>query len=211
MYSISRIDLGSEQLKAAQKIRAEVYLRMGFLSESDLTDGLDIDEYDDRSIHIGAFDLLGELVGTIRIIMPGPVDLSVEKLFGLTADKRSVEISRYAILEQHRSLAVALGLCRAAYHEIEQLGIDAMYAVLEQELLNDLLWLGFPFEILGGPKRVYNSLNYPTCCKHSEVIACIHERDRKRPQKLAGYFEQPFSFEEAMVYEELFSPTSGQG
>lgn len=211
MYRISRIDYDTKQLRAAQKLRAEVYRDMGFLSEEDLTGGLDIDKDDEHAVHIGAFDLQGQLVGTIRVILPDGVGLPVSKLFEIETDDNSVEISRYAIHEDHRGLAVALGLCRAACHEVAQNGKDMMYAVVEKQLLESLLWLGFPFETLKGPKEVYKSHNYATRCPQSAVVDCMRKRDKKRAEQTASYFAEPFSFDGAMVRNSMFRSDGTRG
>lgn len=63
-----------EALDASYALRYQVYCEeRGFLPASRYPQGLESDVYDERSIHVGAFDHDGALVATVRLIR-GPLD-----------------------------------------------------------------------------------------------------------------------------------------
>ncbi len=80
-------DLRSEaELREARRLRAEVYVEeKGWVAPHELVNGLDLDEHDDVSIHGGAFDDDGSLVGTFRVIRD-TAGLPISELFGVKLD-----------------------------------------------------------------------------------------------------------------------------
>ncbi len=62
--------LGSEELlRASYALRFEVYCReRGFLPADAFPDGLEIDRFDDRSLHFGAFHRDSDIAGTVRLV-----------------------------------------------------------------------------------------------------------------------------------------------
>ena len=61
------------------RLRFQVYcLECGFIKAQDYPDGIEMDEYDPQSVHFAAFDQNGEVVGTMRLILPGPCPLPIQ-------------------------------------------------------------------------------------------------------------------------------------
>jgi len=99
-----------ELLQKIYRLRFNVYCyECGFLKEEDHPDKLDIDEYDKQSVHFAAIDTDGEVVGTIRMILPGALPLPIVKYCSYVDLKRSdypnfkaAELSRFIISKQIR-------------------------------------------------------------------------------------------------------------
>lgn len=68
--------LAPSDLRQSYRLRYEVFCRQRrLIPPSDYADGLETDEYDRTSIHIGAFDMRGDLVGVMRLVRSAVVDL----------------------------------------------------------------------------------------------------------------------------------------
>lgn len=64
-----RIDGAPELLESSYRLRYQVYcLERHFLRAEDYPAGLEIDQFDRHSIHVGAFDAAGDLAGTARLV-----------------------------------------------------------------------------------------------------------------------------------------------
>ena len=62
------------------KLRFQVYCReCGFIREEDYPESSEQDEYDPQSIHFAAINSVGDVVGTMRIILPGALPLPIER------------------------------------------------------------------------------------------------------------------------------------
>jgi len=62
------------------RLRFEVYgEECGFIRKEDYPNGLESDEYDTQAIHFAALNNFGEVVGTLRLILPGQRVLPIEK------------------------------------------------------------------------------------------------------------------------------------
>jgi N-acyl amino acid synthase of PEP-CTERM/exosortase system len=61
-------------LEASYQLRYEVYCReRHFLVADSYPSGVEVDEFDPHSIHVGAIDESGQLAGTARIVRPNPL------------------------------------------------------------------------------------------------------------------------------------------
>ncbi|NMC75460.1 MAG: PEP-CTERM/exosortase system-associated acyltransferase [Geobacteraceae bacterium] len=96
------------------RLRYKVYCdEWGFEKPEDHPGGLEIDEYDRHSVHMGAFCReSGRLIGTIRLILNSELGFPIEKHCTLTADLSGLtrdtiaEISRLAVSKEFRKRAV---------------------------------------------------------------------------------------------------------
>ncbi len=93
------------------KLRFQVYCKeCGFIKEEDYHDQIEFDEYDAKqAVHFAALNEDGELVGTMRMILPGDLPLPIEKHCpDVKIDKyafeagRAMEISRLVISKHLR-------------------------------------------------------------------------------------------------------------
>lgn len=166
-------------LADARRLRADVYRARGLFTDADLVDGIDACALDSRSIHVGLYDPTDALVGTVRVILglPGQPIPVAEEPFYVKPTRPHGEISRYAVAPGWNGL----GLVPAAWRELvrisEDHGLLDLYAEVEEFLLESLLAVGLPFEILGQPSWVYNAANYPVRLRMDTLIEDLIPRN----------------------------------
>jgi N-acyl amino acid synthase of PEP-CTERM/exosortase system len=108
------IDDAPELLQKSFALRYQVYcLERRFLPAADYPDGLEIDEFDRHSIHVGAVDGEGQLAGTARIVRVSTIGLPIfhhcttfphERAFS-HANTHIVEVGRLAVSRTYRRRA----------------------------------------------------------------------------------------------------------
>jgi N-acyl amino acid synthase of PEP-CTERM/exosortase system len=103
-----------DELKLSYALRCRVYCEeRGFLNIANYPDGIEQDEFDDYSLHFGSFDGEGELVGSARLVLRGPLGFP---MFGhcvidpewqkkIDAIPSLVEISRLVVSRRYRRRA----------------------------------------------------------------------------------------------------------
>ncbi|MCP4083951.1 MAG: GNAT family N-acetyltransferase [Actinomycetia bacterium] len=177
-----------DELDALRAVRARVYLEEGFLEENELVDGLDVDDDDDRAIHLAVHEgVAGQIVGTARLIFRDGKPLPIEEQLGLFADSvNPIEISRLAVLAGHRSAKLSIAIWKAVFDIGVLHGADHAFAIIERPLLNLVRRFGLPFEEVGPPFETYHSINWPVRCDGAEVLAGLV---RTRPG-LVEFFDQ---------------------
>ncbi|MES2316937.1 MAG: PEP-CTERM/exosortase system-associated acyltransferase [Pseudomonadota bacterium] len=92
------------------KLRHDVYcIERAFLNADDSFDGMEFDDYDDRSIHFAAYTMDESLIGTVRLVTPRPrqpfpFELHCSTFDGFVKPPHSqcAEISRLAVKRTHR-------------------------------------------------------------------------------------------------------------
>jgi N-acyl amino acid synthase of PEP-CTERM/exosortase system len=110
-FEFRRLDDSPELLAASYGLRYEVYcLERSFLQDADYPSKSEQDEYDSCSMHFGAFDRAGDIVGTVRMVMPPDgrfplFDHCIVDREQHLLQHRTVEISRLAISRQYRRRA----------------------------------------------------------------------------------------------------------
>ena len=103
-----------DELRLSYALRCRVYCEeRGFLPLEDYPEGVEKDEFDDYSLHFGSFDAEGEMVGSARLVLRGPLAFpmfdhcaidpawqkKLEEIPGL------VEISRLVVSRRYRRRA----------------------------------------------------------------------------------------------------------
>jgi N-acyl amino acid synthase of PEP-CTERM/exosortase system len=96
------------------RLRYKVYCEeWGFENPADHPGGLETDEFDQYSVHLGAFCReRGNLIGTIRLILNSPLGFPIEQHCTLTSDLSNIgrhkiaEISRLAVSKEFRKRAI---------------------------------------------------------------------------------------------------------
>lgn len=102
-YEFAR--LGTSELTESYALRYQVYCwEAKLLSPSKYPDGLERDRYDPNSIHIGAFDEAGRMVGTVRLVQSRTLDLPLfehcmpeDVRLPLSSPMKIAEVSRLAV------------------------------------------------------------------------------------------------------------------
>jgi len=115
-FSFARLPLGAESPLRTQvfALRYEVYcLECGFLDPEDYRDGIESDEYDDRSAHFTAHNHANEMVGSLRLVHAPvsrgfPFEEHCKLLFGnidLPPRDQCGEVSRLVVRKTYRRRA----------------------------------------------------------------------------------------------------------
>jgi N-acyl amino acid synthase of PEP-CTERM/exosortase system len=109
-FTFRKIDFSDkETMEQIYRLRFDVYCReCSFIKETDYPDERETDQYDAQSIHFGAFNSYGEIIGTLRMIKPAPLALPIQSYcpdITLQKDVSSVEISRLIISRKLRRRA----------------------------------------------------------------------------------------------------------
>lgn len=194
-YSIRT--LRCDEVAMGQLLRAEVFCHeRHWIDPQRLSpDGREADAYDNDAIHGGAF-VEDDMIGTFRLIPAGTPPLPVEAYYRIPPCQRAVELSRLAVLPEHRLSVAMIGLCRWIYGEAVEFGATHMYALMEFELISQLQNYGFPFKVLRGPHMAYkHSIDFTTVCPVADVVPGLAEADRQHRRKLAPLFAEPFDGE----------------
>lgn len=158
------------------KLRYQVYVNeKEFLSAANYPDCQEQDIYDMQSIHFAAITPCGEVVGALRLIVPGRRELPIEKnilgnrsLYHRMADADYAEVSRLAISKQflnnyashigrdnrrpnmvNKLREVSFGICKSAALHSWNIGIKRWYAFMETSLWRLLAQNGFHFTAMG--------------------------------------------------------------
>jgi len=148
-YSFSELE-DSQSLDLLFRQRHGVYVAEGFLEPEIAARGVFRDAYDPISIHIGARNPEGDVIGSSRIVPPSPLGLPTERLFRLVLpelDRTQLgEVGRLAIDRSHRGGArlVVLGLITRLYHGLRTRGMSHFVAFMHPDLARLLNRLGIP-------------------------------------------------------------------
>ena len=166
-------------LEESYRLRYSVYcLERNFLRREDYPQGLETDAYDSLSVHVGAVDASGRLVGTARLVdVPaGGPDLPVLGHCSLFADhaelydpgNKVIEVSRLAMSRsstwglhysgfKRRDIRemVFRTLLKAIYQGAKRLEATHWVAATEKSLQRRVEEYGFPFRAIG-PEADYS-------------------------------------------------------
>jgi N-acyl amino acid synthase of PEP-CTERM/exosortase system len=171
-------------LQKSYALRHQVYCReRKFLAAENYPDGLETDEFDRHSIHVGAVDAEGELAGTARVVRASDIGLPLfrhcttfphESQFH-GANPRLVEVGRLAVsrayTRQHQTTRAAVArrrdredvfvtVLKALYQATKRIGATHWLAATEKPLQRMLARHGFPFRLIG-PENDYFGLVAP--------------------------------------------------
>jgi N-acyl-L-homoserine lactone synthetase len=170
------IDDDPRLLEQSYRLRYQVFcVERGFLNSAAYPDGLEIDEFDDHSVHLAVLDSEGTMVGTSRLIRPNPHGFPMFRHCAffpelMPSHMLPVEVSRLAISRhylRHRRLTEPLReLGNAMVAGARRLGANHLIAASEASLARRLVHLGFPYRV-GGPVADY----------YGPVVACLMNLD----------------------------------
>jgi N-acyl-L-homoserine lactone synthetase len=162
------------------RLRYQVYCQeKQWLKEVDYPDGREIDEFDPHSVHFLALKD-NWVVGTVRAIFPSELGLPIINSFGITVPEHVihyVEISRLAVAKEARGLELTMGLLHTLFAWCLERGITYGYAVVESDLLDFLIRLGYPFKKLGVKKYLYGGYNIPVCLVLNEIASLDYRKN----------------------------------
>jgi N-acyl-L-homoserine lactone synthetase len=162
------------------RLRYQVYCKEKlWLKEADYPDGREIDEFDEHSVHFLALKD-NRVVGTARAIFPSESGLPIMDSFIITVPGNVihyVEISRLAVAREARNLELTIGLLHALFAWCHEREITHGYAVVENDLLEFLIRLGYPFKKLGAKKYLYGGYNIPVCLELNNIDSLDYHGD----------------------------------
>ena len=177
------LDGDSRLLDESYRLRYQVYcVERQFLDAHDYPDQREVDEFDEHSVHLGAIDALGDLVGTARLIKANPRGFPMFRHCAFfpevqtldSPDVVSVEVSRVAISRHYsrgrRRTEPFLTLVKAMVQSARLQGATHLMGANEVALHRWLVHFGFPYRISG-----------PTADYYGPVAPCImslHELDK---------------------------------
>ena len=163
------------ELVEAYALRYNVYcLDKKYLNPDDYPDGLESDEYDAASVHIGCYED-ETLVGYARVIQPSARPFPIEKHFSIEdvpgGKFSQCEVSRLIVASGYRGnpLRVLKPLVKAIVFESEKRQLFNAFVVVEEPLLKVLCHYGLPFRQIGPITRYMNTDNYPCVVSASDI------------------------------------------
>ena len=163
----------AEEKKLIYKLRYDIYCEeKKWLDSSNYLRCIENDNYDDSSLHFGAFDINNILVGSVRLILPkNGMAIPIEKEFGFypDCDQKKVEISRLVIPKDRRGFNILGGLLREIYNWGITNDITHAYAIVENDLLKYINRKGYPFKPITEGKDYFGAYTIPICLILSEV------------------------------------------
>ena len=129
---------------------------LGWMARKDRGARILVDEFDKDSANYAAYDVDGEIIGSLRAVPDGALGLPLERcrvLNGYRARKRIVELSRLAAAPEWRCTMLAALLMKAGYQCAEHMG--ATHLVLDTYMGNGMrserLYIKMGFEQVTEP------------------------------------------------------------
>lgn len=109
-FQYKKIELSdSAMMEQIYRLRYQVYCNeCQFIKAEDYPDGIEIDEYDPQSVHFAAINQFNEVIGTMRMILPGALKLPIEghcPNLQLEEKIHCAEVSRFIISRRLRRRA----------------------------------------------------------------------------------------------------------
>jgi N-acyl amino acid synthase of PEP-CTERM/exosortase system len=193
------IDDVPELMKDHYRLRYQVYcLERKFLPAANFPEGLEMDDFDRHSVHVGVMDAWGTLAGTARVVkvtVAGPglplfqhCRIFAEETELLDPDNTVIEISRLSMSRGYRRRQVDglperrdvrrevfLTLLKGVYQATKRLGATHWVAATETSLQRLLAHYGFPFRAIG-PECEYGGRVSPYLMNLAEFDAVILSR-----------------------------------
>jgi N-acyl-L-homoserine lactone synthetase len=151
--------------EAIYRLRYQTVIEQGWAQPEDYPDGLELDGYDDKAVHIAGWDI-ERLVGSARIVFPIPgqplpteADHSLEiDPLGQVADvSRTIVVPAYSE-GQHRISGALMGRCTL---EVLARGYYLISGSATLSMTRLYRRLGYVFTILGEPKHIWGEERYP--------------------------------------------------
>jgi len=159
-FTVAADDVARE---LAFRLRYQAVIEQGWASESDLPDGRERDEYDERAIHILCWDD-DIAIATGRLVLPGE-PLPTEKICGITVEPRGrvMDVGRMAVARSHQSHqhSVFLALLSRLYLGVQQHDCDAGCGLVSARARSLMRLLGFELDVLGDERPYWGELRAP--------------------------------------------------
>ena len=120
------------------RLRYEVYAtEFGYIDSKNYPDGLEYDKYDRQAQHFAAIDSEGDVVGAVRLILPGVLDLPLEEQCSSSYNPKQIcphvrfaEMSRLIIGKKLRSRGQFTRSCHEKYKAVTDESASVTYRCL---------------------------------------------------------------------------------
>ena len=185
VFHTGAIDDDPRLLEQSYRLRYQVYcVERGFLDPDDYPDGLEVDEFDRHSVHLGVIDSRGHLAGTARLVTGNPLGFPMFQHCALFPDVKTlrephvvaVEVSRVAISRSYTRLRFEpfLSLVRAMVQGARLAGATHLMGATDAALHRWLTHFGLPYRV-SGPSVDYYGPVAPCIMSLAELDAIILE------------------------------------
>ncbi|MFA5260952.1 MAG: PEP-CTERM/exosortase system-associated acyltransferase [Candidatus Omnitrophota bacterium] len=116
------------------RLRYEVYVtEFGYIDSKNYPDGLECDKYDQQAQHFAAIDPDGEVVGAVRLILPGELELPLEEQCSSAYNPKQIythvrfaEMSRLIISKKLRNRGHFIRSCQEKRKAMEESNPDVV-------------------------------------------------------------------------------------
>ena len=160
--------------RAGYRLRYDAVVERALAEASRFPDGLEVDEFDDRAVHIVGWD--GEVpVATCRLVLPAPGSpLPVEAAFGLTVPgaESMVDWGRVVVAASHRGSdhTMFMGLAARGWLSMRARGFTTALASTPARLVELFAQLGFAVTVLGPPAVHWGEERHPILCEGRAAV-----------------------------------------
>ena len=163
-----------EQLEAVFRLRCAVVLDQSWGRAEDFPDGLERDAFDERAIHVVAWDG-AEIVGTTRLVAPATGHLlPTEQAFGLEIAGRGQVIDKSRTCRapgrNDPGQRIFCGLLSQAWIELRARGFSEICCILSPSMTRFNRRLGFRVEILGEARLHWGAPRHPVLVRPADTI-----------------------------------------
>ncbi len=158
-----------DERRAGFRLRYEAVVERGMADPGGFPDGLEVDAYDERAIHIVGWD--GRTpVATCRLVLPTPgCLLPVEATFGVTVPGAAdmVDWGRVVVAASHRGAdhALLMGLAAQGWQSMRSRGFSSALGATPPRLTELFRELGFSVSILGPAALHWGEERVPFLCE----------------------------------------------
>lgn len=172
-------------LEQSYRLRYQVYcVEREYLNADDYPDQRETDEFDGDSVHVGAVDSCGELVGTARLIKPNPRGFPMFRHCAFFPEMRTlsqpgtvpVEVSRVSISrhlarprERRRRAEPFLTLVKSIMQGAKRAGATHLIGATDAAFHRWLVHYGLPYRVAGPEVDYYGPV--------APCIMSLHELD----------------------------------
>jgi N-acyl-L-homoserine lactone synthetase len=155
----------AEERRAVFGLRARVVIERGWLSPSELPEGLERDRFDEAAMLVGGW-LETTLVAAARLIWPGSPDgspLAAEFGIELPASYGIVHVDRICVAREHSdsSSRLAMALMCACWLECRTRGYCVVSGLNTAEVIRLYRRFGFTVQVIGDAKTYFGEERFP--------------------------------------------------
>jgi N-acyl-L-homoserine lactone synthetase len=191
------------ELQSCYRLRFQVYCKeKRWLPAGNFPDGLEIDEYDEKAVHVIALDEDFTIVGLMRILLENNYGklpyLNHPAMKGERIDlPNCAELTRFVITPSKYRYYVLKGIFRAAYQVSRRLGVENWIFVSEPSMIRFMDRFKFYFTPFCTPAKYYGGFTLVATCNVAATEEIWRQKD---PETLT------FNTSEATILQPQVAP-----